>query len=55
MCVIERVIEATRTLDHLRRQVVQRAAQGLAARVGRMHGPAKIGDLDLTIETCGKE
>lgn len=34
-------------LDHLWRQVVERAAQRLASTAGRMHRPTKIRDLDV--------
>ena len=36
-----------KTFDHLRRQVVQRAAQRFAAQAGRVHAPAEIGDLQV--------
>ncbi|KAH9831296.1 cercosporin toxin biosynthesis protein, partial [Teratosphaeria destructans] len=39
-----------RRLDHLRREVIQRAAHGVAPVVGRVHRPAEIGDLDLAVQ-----
>ena len=38
-------------LNHLRREVIQRAAQSLATINRGVNGPPKIGDLDLTFLT----
>ncbi len=35
---------------HLRREVVERAADGCATRGGRMHRPAKVSDLKVTVD-----
>ena len=37
-------------LNHLGREVVQGSAQGLAAVVGRVDGPAKVANLELPVE-----
>ena len=37
-------------LDHLRGQVVEGAAHGVAAVVGRVHAPAEVRDLDLAVD-----
>jgi len=37
-------------LDHLRGQVVEGTAHGLATAVWRVHAPAKVGNLDLAVD-----
>ena len=41
-------------LHHLRRQVIQGATQRRAPRRGCVHGPAKVCDLDVTLEACSR-
>jgi hypothetical protein len=36
-------------LDHLGGEVVEGPAEGRAARRGRVHGPAKVGDFDVAL------
>lgn len=44
------VVVLAARLEHLRGQVVEGAAHGLAAVVGGVDAPAKVGDLELAVD-----
>lgn len=48
-------VDVLARLDHLWREVVQRAAEGLAPGARGVHRPAEVGDLELALLTCNTQ